>query len=161
TAARTIRGFLRSWLGGQAGRTLLLTTHYMVEADELCDRIAIIDRGRVLACDTPAGLKRRVQQHHIFEITLSPQGQALLGPSPNGAGPIGRLPGVHSCTASAGGGAVSLKLALEEEAAIGLVVQALAQGGGHIRSLRHVEPTLEDVFIELVGRGLADDGGTT
>src|SRR5438309_417597 len=61
-AARTLRGFVRSWLGGQASRTLLLTTHYMVEADELCDRSAVIDRGRVLACDTPAGLKRRVQQ---------------------------------------------------------------------------------------------------
>ena len=51
-------------------------------------------------------------------------------------------------------------MALEEEAAIGAVVQTLAQGGGHIRTLRQVEPTLEDVFIELVGRGLADDGGT-
>ena len=46
---------------------MLLTTHYMVEADELCDRVAIINAGRVLACDTPAALKRRLQREPIFQ----------------------------------------------------------------------------------------------
>ena len=126
----------------------------MMEADELCDRIAVIDRGRVLACDTPAGLKRRVQQHRLFEITLDPRDG-----DPCRAEAIGRLPGVHSCTAAAGPEAVTLKVALREEAVIAAVVQALAGGGAHLRTLRHVEPTLEDVFIALVGRGLDEDGG--
>jgi ABC-2 type transport system ATP-binding protein len=55
----------------QAGRTVLLTTHYMAEADELCDRIAIIDHGMVLACDTPANLKRRLQKNPVFEVRAS------------------------------------------------------------------------------------------
>src|SRR4029078_2591282 len=60
TSARAIRAFIREWMKERPERTLLLTTHYMAEADELCDRVAIIDRGKVLACDTPAALKRRV-----------------------------------------------------------------------------------------------------
>ena len=52
------------------GRTVLLTTHYMAEADELCERIAIVDRGRVLAIGTPAELKQRVQRESIFRIEL-------------------------------------------------------------------------------------------
>jgi ABC-2 type transport system ATP-binding protein len=151
-AARTIRAFLKQWLSERPGRTLLLTTHYMMEADELCDRIAIIDRGKVLACDTPAALKRRVQRHRIFEITLAHSNGANCWER------IGRLPGVHSCTATAGTEAVDLKVALDEEAVIGAVVQELAGSGGHILTLRHVEPTLEDVFIELVGRGLTEEG---
>ena len=54
TSARAIRSFIREWMKETPERTLLLTTHYMAEADELCDRVAIIDRGKVLACDTPA-----------------------------------------------------------------------------------------------------------
>jgi ABC-2 type transport system ATP-binding protein len=149
TAARSIRAFLRQWLAEHPGRTLLLTTHYMMEADELCDRLAIIDKGKVLACDTPAALKRRVQQHTIFEIAIDP--------GRDGWAQIGRLPGVHSCTATPGPDAVALKVALEQEAAVGAVVQEVVRGGAHIRTLRKVEPTLEDVFIELVGRGLAEE----
>jgi len=52
-ASRDARKLIRSWLDEDHTRTLLLTTHYMVEADELCDRVAIINQGRVLACDTP------------------------------------------------------------------------------------------------------------
>jgi ABC-2 type transport system ATP-binding protein len=151
-AARTIRGFLKQWLAERAGRTLLLTTHYMMEADELCDRIAIIDHGKVLACDSPAGLKRRVQRHRIFEITLAPHEATTPWEA------VGRLPGVHSCTATPGPEAVEIKVALDQEAVIGAVVQELAGNGGHILTLRPMEPTLEDVFIELVGRGLAEEG---
>src|SRR5205807_533522 len=60
-AARTLRAFVAQWVRERPGRTVLLTTHYMAEAEELCDRIAIIDRGRVLALDSVPGLRRRVQ----------------------------------------------------------------------------------------------------
>ncbi len=71
-ASREVRHFVRKWIDDDPTRTLLLTTHYMVEADELCDRVAIINQGRVLACDTPAALKRRLQQDAIFRIEVSP-----------------------------------------------------------------------------------------
>jgi ABC-2 type transport system ATP-binding protein len=149
TSARAIRGFVREWMKERPERTLLLTTHYMAEADELCDRVAIIDKGKVLACDTPAALKRRVQTHALYHLSLAP--------GANGWADLGKLPGVHQSTATTTPTTVELKVSLEEEPAIGAVVQSLVTNGGHILSLKKVEPTLEDVFIELVGHGLADE----
>src|SRR5689334_5870507 len=69
-AARVIRAYVASWVRARPGRTVLLTTHYMAEAEELCDRIAVIDRGAVLACDSVPGLRRQVQggQHVELEV---------------------------------------------------------------------------------------------
>jgi ABC-2 type transport system ATP-binding protein len=156
-AARAIRAFVRRWLAEKSGRTLLLTTHYMMEADELCDRIAIIDRGKVLACDAPAALKRLVRRYSTFEIKVVshdvPDGELRDG--------LARLRGVHSCAVESTQDATVVKVALEQEAVVGLVVQTLTARGGHLLSLRNLEPTLEDVFIELVGRGLTEEGEGT
>jgi ABC-2 type transport system ATP-binding protein len=148
TTARAIRDFLRSWMKEDPTRTLLLTTHYMAEADELCDRVAIIDRGKVLACDTPGKLKKQVQRYPIFELSLAP--------GSNGWSDVGKIPGVHQCTTETTPTTVELKVSLEEESAIGAVVQAVAAGGGRIITLKKTEPTLETVFIELVGHGLTE-----
>jgi ABC-2 type transport system ATP-binding protein len=137
---------IRDWMEERAGRTLVLTTHYLLEADELCDRVAVIDRGKVLACDTPAALKCRVQRYPLFEITVTP--------GANGWHDLDRLPGVKRCLVSEGPTAVELKVVLREERAVGSVVQELLAGGSHILSLKKVEPTLEDVFVGLVGRTL-------
>jgi ABC-2 type transport system ATP-binding protein len=149
-AARTIRQFIREWVGEQPGRTILLTTHYMMEADQLCDRIAIIDKGKVLACDTPAALKKMAQRHALFEITVEPNGQTWED--------VRQVQGVHSCTVHAGPTSVDLKFALEEEAAVGGVVQQIVTSGSRILTLKKIEPTLEDAFIELVGHGLEGNG---
>ena len=157
TAARTIRKFVREWLAQQAGRTLLLTTHYMAEADELCDRLAIIDGGKVLRCDTPANLKREVQQHPMYTLAVTPgQGGAAGGPA-DLVKKLEHTPGVRQVTTAETPNVLELKLSLDEEPAIGAAVQAVVQAGARIQNLAKVEPTLEDVFIELVGRGLGDD----
>lgn len=148
TTARAIRDFIRSWMKQGPARTLLLTTHYMAEADELCDRVAIIDRGKVLACDTPGNLKKQVQKYPIFELSLSPGSK--------GWSDLGKLPGVHQSTTTTTPTTVELKVSLEEESAIGAVVQAVTMNGATIISLKKVEPTLETVFIELVGHGLGE-----
>jgi ABC-2 type transport system ATP-binding protein len=146
TAARTIRQFVREWMSEVPERTLLLTTHYMMEADELCDRIAVVDKGRLLACDTPANLKRRVQKYPIFELALTP--------GLNGWHELNQLPGVHQCTYVESPTSVDVKVSLAEEAVVGSVVQEVVSSGSRILSLKKVEPTLEDVFIELVGHRL-------
>ncbi|HEX3428644.1 MAG TPA: DUF4162 domain-containing protein, partial [Candidatus Limnocylindrales bacterium] len=144
------------------GRTVLLTTHYMAEADELCDRIAIVDHGRILALGTPDELKRRVQRESVFAIELD----RLDG----GVEALRRLPGVVSATQAADTDAngrgdrqtILVNLALVDDAALGGVVGALGSLGARILALRKSEPSLEDVFVELVGRGFdesADDGG--
>ncbi|MFN2303326.1 MAG: ABC transporter ATP-binding protein, partial [Anaerolineales bacterium] len=65
-AARDVRRFIRTWIDENPSRAILLTTHYMVEADDLCDRVAIINQGKVLACDRPSRLKHRLQQDAIY-----------------------------------------------------------------------------------------------
>ena len=69
-----------------------------------------------------------------------------------------QLPGVHQCTSVEKATSVDVKVALEEEGAVGAVVQEIINGGSQILSLKKVEPTLEDVFVELVGHGLVGQG---
>ena len=132
---------------------MLLTTHYMAEADELCERIAIVDHGRILAIGTPEELKRSVQRESIFRLELD----HLDG----GVGTLARLPGVVSAALASDtdpeAQRVAVNVVLAEDAALGGVVTALASLGSHILALRKSEPTLEDVFVELVGRGFGDD----
>ncbi|MEO5953230.1 MAG: ABC transporter ATP-binding protein [Chloroflexia bacterium] len=152
-AARIVRDFTRDWLATNPDRTLLLTTHYMAEADELCDRIAIIDHGKVLACDTPTNLKRLLQKQPTFEISASGITERTLAA-------LQAAPGVVRVTATPDESGISHKLRfiLEEESAIGSVVSTLTAHNGGILTLQKNEPTLEDVFIKLVGRSLTSEG---
>jgi ABC-2 type transport system ATP-binding protein len=143
-AARAIRAYLKTWMAEKPGRTLLLTTHYMAEADELCDRLAIIDSGSVRACDTPGKLKKRTQENPLYEIEL-PTGSTVS---------LTGTPGLHQSTTTESPESTLLKIALAEESAIGPVVQRIAAAGISIRSLTRIEPTLEDAFIEIVGHGI-------
>jgi len=156
SAARAVRELVLAWKAAVPGRTVLLTTHYMAEADELCDRIAIVDRGRILALGTPDELKKRVQRESVFRLELD----RLAG----GPAALRRLPGVVSAALAAGDQAdgrdrqtVEINLALVDDAALGGVVGALSGLGAHILALRKSEPSLEDVFVELVGRGFGDE----
>ncbi|HET7702446.1 MAG TPA: ABC transporter ATP-binding protein [Candidatus Limnocylindrales bacterium] len=157
SAARAVRELILAWKAAVPGRTVLLTTHYMAEADELCDRIAIVDHGRILALGTPDELKKRVQRESVFRLELD----RLDG----GAAALRRLPGVVSAALAAsdqadgktGRQTVQVNLALVDDGALGGVVGALSGLGAQILALRKSEPSLEDVFVELVGRGFDDE----
>jgi ABC-2 type transport system ATP-binding protein len=159
-AARSVRELVLAWKAAVPGRTVLLTTHYMAEAEELCDRIAIVDHGRILALGTPDELKKRVQRESVFRLELD----RLDG----GVGALRRLPGVVNAALAAGDQAdgaddrqtVEVNLALVDDAALGGIVGALGGLGAHILALRKSEPSLEDVFVELVGRGFGDESST-
>jgi ABC-2 type transport system ATP-binding protein len=159
-AARDLREHTLAWKAAAPGRTLLLTTHYMVEAEQLCDRIAIVDRGRILALGTPDELRRRVQGESIFRIELDQM------PGDGGLAAIGALPGVLSAVRAeedgaegAGADRVALKVALTDDSALTSVVTAVAERGSQLVGLAKSEPSLEDVFVELVGRGFGDGNG--
>ncbi len=149
-ASRDVRRFIRDWMKEDLTRTIVLTTHYMVEADELCDRVAIINRGRVLACDTPAALKQRLQREAHFEIETG---------SLNGVNisMVESLPGVRKAVLSGAKGMVRLKFTLAEEAALANVINLFTQQGVKILRLTKQEPTLEDVFVDLVGRSMTEE----
>jgi ABC-2 type transport system ATP-binding protein len=158
-AARDLREHTLAWKAETAGRTVLLTTHYMVEAEQLCDRIAIVDRGRILALGTPEELRRRVQAESIFRLELDHL------PAQGGLAGIGELPGVLSAVHAdvdgegAGSDRVAIKVALADDSALTSVVTSVAERGSQLVGLAKSEPSLEDVFVELVGRGFGDDDG--
>jgi ABC-2 type transport system ATP-binding protein len=161
-AARDLRDHTRAWKAAAPARTVLLTTHYMVEAEQLCDRIAIVDRGKILALGTPDELRRRVQAESIFRIEIDRL------PQNGGIAAIGDLPGVLSAVRAdeemadaAGSDRVALKVALADDSALTSVVTAVAARGSNLVGLAKSEPSLEDVFVELVGRGFGDEDGSS
>ena len=147
-SARHVREVVREQR--EAGRTILLTTHYMEEADQLCDRIAIIDGGRIVALGTPGELKRQVQAEQVvrLEIGTESAAQPLVER-------LGRLGTVRRQEQVDG----VLMLTLHCGSARSLVPRAFDVAREAGATLRHVEVvpvTLEDVFLTLTGRELRD-----
>lgn len=148
-ASRSIRGFIARWVRERPGRTVLLTTHYMVEADELCGRVAIIDHGKILALDTPMALKRALPEESAFILHVA---------SAPPEGWWARVAGVRTALQHAhpGTGAMEIRLTLAEDQVIGEVLGALRDLGIAVLNLTKQEPSLESVFVHLVGRGFEE-----
>ncbi|TLZ71810.1 MAG: ATP-binding cassette domain-containing protein [Methanobacteriota archaeon] len=146
-ASRVIRDYVRSWLRGQSGKTVLLTTHYMMEADEMCDRIAIIDHGRILACDTPENLKRGIRKDTTFRLEVDNLKSTSM---------FTGMRGVKNFSAKndIGKNTTNLTFILEDESPVSDILSVIQSQGSKIHYLQKSEPTLEDVFVSMVGRSL-------
>jgi ABC-2 type transport system ATP-binding protein len=134
------------------GRTVLLTTHYMEEADQLCDRVGIIDSGTIIALDTPAGLKRSIQQLDVLQLELENFDPALRGS-------LSALPAVDHVVAHPTGTDGVWSLALHTADSRGVLpglIEVVGAKSGRIRHLQVAQPTLEDVFIAHTGKALRD-----
>jgi len=130
----------------EEGITVVLTTHYMEEADELCDRVAIIDHGKILVEDTPTALKGSVGAQKVYELDLrSQQGVTEL------VSMLERKPGVAGVETTAKGVRI---FAEGTEGLLPEVVQAANPYG--LRDLAITETSLETVFIRLTGRDLRE-----
>jgi ABC-2 type transport system ATP-binding protein len=129
------------------GQTVLLTTHYMEEADELCGRVAIMDRGRILALDTPAELKRSVGADTIVTVRADGDSDALAAHFSQ------QLPEVTRTRSIDGGVELHVKGA---ERLVPRVVTAAEHGDIDVIDLSVAEPTLETVFISLTGKELRE-----
>jgi len=126
----------------QGGKTILLTTHYMYEADELCQRIAVIADGLIVAHGTPADLKSRVADRTVIEIET-------FGVDDERLARLGRIPGVASVATESREQALVVLV----QSAIGPeLVQPLLREleGTTVRKVIAREPTLEDAYVELV-----------
>ncbi|MGB9636137.1 MAG: ATP-binding cassette domain-containing protein, partial [Thermoplasmata archaeon] len=143
--ARMIRKFVKEWMTSNSERTVLLTTHYMMEADELCDRIAIIDHGKIIALDAPAELKKLVKSDVSLELEIRPAIKMDW---------LGKIEGIVGYTATQQDSKIKLKLVAKDDGIAGEVVSGIYRENGKVVSLHKVEPTLEDVFLKLTGRGL-------
>jgi ABC-2 type transport system ATP-binding protein len=149
-SAKNLRNFVKDWVHGDSNRTILLTTHYMAEADEMCDNVAIVDHGKVLALDSPSTLKGRLQLRRTVKLEVRVS-------SPNLAD-IKHLTGVLAVSQSQNieTGITTVKAVVEDEAAISEMISWVSQSGSKVISVSKTEPTLEDVYISLVGRGFEE-----
>jgi len=127
------------------GRTILLTTHYMDEAQQLCERVAIMDHGKIIAHGTPRELVASIGVEHVVEFSTA------AGPDLE---PIGRLPGVRHVRQA--GDHVAMQV-VELHRAVPAVVEELGRQGQPLTELRTHSATLEDVFVALTGRQLRDE----
>jgi ABC-2 type transport system ATP-binding protein len=151
----------------ERGVTILLTTHDMDEAEQLCERIAIMDHGRILVLDTPDGLKKLVPGGTRLELRIR-QRQPVAAQSDgarSGADPLrealAQLPGAPRVEEGplpeeeAGDGMRVFRLYCNEAGELAVAAtQAVIQAGAELRDLHVARPSLEDVFIYLTGRNL-------
>jgi ABC-2 type transport system ATP-binding protein len=130
-----------------AGQTIMLLTHYMEEADQLCSRVAIMDRGKILALDTPAALKQSVGADTIVTVSADADGESLARHLEQDVGGVRRTRVID--------GGVELHVDGGERI-IPRVVAAAERGGFELVDLSVAEPTLETVFISLTGKELRE-----
>ncbi|MCU1463109.1 MAG: daunorubicin resistance transporter ATP-binding subunit [Acidimicrobiales bacterium] len=130
-----------------AGQTILLTTHYMEEAEQLSSRVAIMDHGRLLALDTPDALKASVEADTVVKVTTDGDAAAL-------ALHLERMEGVASVNVI--DGTVNVNLKGTGRGVLPRVVEHADRGGFAISDLSMREPSLETVFISLTGKDLRD-----
>jgi ABC-2 type transport system ATP-binding protein len=133
----------------ERGCTVVLTTHFMEEAERLCDRVAILDHGRLVALDTPEALIRSlgVERRLVFTLPGTLPGQAATQ-SPS----LASLPQVSRVEQSNG----RMVVYGHGERFVGSVVNALEDGGMPFLDLRTEQPNLEDVFLALTGREIRE-----
>ena len=149
-AARVVRNYVRSRMQQNPRRTVLLTTHYMFEADELCHRVAVINHGQIVAQGTTNDLKRDLQEYARFQLELAEWAPAFVER-------LRATEGVIDAQAEAHKGRVELRLSLSREELIAPAMATLNEVGGRVLTLRRIEPTLEEAFVRLVGDAAEDE----
>src|SRR5947207_250554 len=136
-----IRAFQRE------GGTVMLTTHYMDEAERLCDRLAIVDHGQVIAEGSPPDLITRLGGHHVVEFSVTGSDGAAMAPWRS-------LPSVEYVREDDGLVALNVK---QPHLTIPALLQAIETRGGTLQHLTTRQASLEDVFVRLPGRHLRED----
>jgi ABC-2 type transport system ATP-binding protein len=131
------------------GGTTLLTTHYMDEAEQLCDRVAIVDHGRVIALGTPAELISSLGAEHVIEFRTSAEGDVTAGPVDG----VERIAGVSNMRHSDG---VTQLTVRELHTTLPALMELLRARNVTLAALSTHTATLEDVFVQLTGRQLRD-----
>lgn len=138
-----IRELIRK-INAENGTTIILTTHMMTEADMLCNRIGIIDHGKIVALDTPANLKKIVSgaDTTVFEIEISNLNSRM----------VSSLKSLDSIKSAVRQDSTHIKVYSNGNNAFDNIIDTLRKNNARIRTVKNLEPTLEDVFLHLTGR---------
>lgn len=149
-AARRVRELISELK--REGHTILLTTHYMEEADQLSDRIGIIDTGKVIALDTPEGLKHRMEQKEVIRLEITGWHDDLDEK-------LRSIAGIENLMSRQRGEADLWEVNLQAQnsrLALPRIVEHISGNGTRLVNMNIVKPSLEDVFIHLTGKALRD-----
>lgn len=149
-AARMVRDMVTELK--REGHTILLTTHYMEEADQLSDRIGIIDQGKIIALDSPSALKSRIRQKESVKMEIA-------GWKPELVNRVQELQGIEAVTTRYLGTDSVWEVNFQtpnSRAVLPGLVDRINTNGTHLVNLNIVQPSLEDVFIHLTGKALRD-----
>jgi ABC-2 type transport system ATP-binding protein len=135
-------------LNRENGTTIIVTTHMMVDADLLCDRIAIVDHGKIVALDTSTNLKKTISgaDTTIISLELANLNQGLIDT-------IRKLDCVDSVTQE---NSLHLRIIVHGSEAFNSVLDGVRAKNGRINSVQNLQPTLEDVFLHITGHQVRD-----
>ncbi|MEO0075097.1 MAG: ABC transporter ATP-binding protein [candidate division WOR-3 bacterium] len=150
--ARFLRDFIKNTLNKKQQKTILLTTHYMDEADELCERIAFISRGQIIDCKTPYEYKRDLPHNEVLDLRCAEvKNLELLKNN------LQRIKPIEKITLYNDNGITHIKLIVPRAETILADLIELIRQNGKILAIDVKEPTLEDVFIYVTGSRLSEN----
>jgi ABC-2 type transport system ATP-binding protein len=148
-SSRNIRDFIRNDLSKKGGKTVLYTTHYIEEAAQICDRIAILHRGKLIAVDSPTILKDMTMKGEVLDIVV----RDMTGAQVNALRSIDGVGRVSSEVQDSVLGQTHLRLRLEDMDDLPAIFDFFFKEKIKLINFKQEEPTLEDAFIELTGQG--------
>jgi ABC-2 type transport system ATP-binding protein len=151
-ASRSIREFIKENLSRKMGKTILYTTHYIEEASQICDKVAIMNKGKIVALNTPDAIRNMVKKGEYIETLTETLAEEQIEA-------IKKIEGVLSTISRTEGlppGQMQLRIRLENLEALPLVLNFFFNKKIKLLNFKHDEPTLEDAFVEIAGKGLTD-----
>lgn len=152
TSSRNIRDFIKNDLAKKAGKTVLYTTHYIEEVSQMCDRVAIMNRGKIVALDTPDALKGMTKKGEVADIVVKNMSDAQVKMLRDMIGVSGLNAEVQDSVL----GQTRLRIRLENVDALPVVLDFFFKEKIKLINFKQEEPTLEDAFIELTEAGATE-----
>ncbi len=149
-SSRNIRDFIKDELSRKADKTVLYTTHYVEEAAQICDRVAIMHYGQLIALDTPSGLESRAKKGEVLDVVVKNMSEMQIGHLRAAEGVVSVAAEVQDSVL----GQTRLRLRLENVDEVAAVFDFFFKEKIKIVNFKQEKPTLEDAFIELTGSGV-------
>lgn len=151
-SSRSIREFIRNDLSRKTGKTVLYTTHYIEEAAQICDRVAIMHKGQIIALDTPDSLKGMTKRGEVFDVVVKNMSEKQV----NTLKAMDEVASVAADTQDPVLGQIHLRLRLANVDALREIFDFFFKEKIKLVNFKQDEPTLEDAFIELTGGGISE-----
>jgi ABC-2 type transport system ATP-binding protein len=151
-SSRYLRKFIREKLCRDAGKTVLYTTHYVEEASQICDRICIMNKGRLVACDTPVGIRGALKEDEVVSVTV----RAITDAQIEAIKVMDGVIAVESEMENSASDRRRVQLRLQSIDSLSLILDFFLKEKIRLIDIRHEEPTLEDAFIRLTGTEFAE-----